>query len=785
MRIRAKIFLFIIITSSILFAGVIGFIIFRYRGFSIQEANRMASVYAQNASDNIRAALEKDLGVCETLTYSFGGIYDLNAEARDQLYTRMLVNVLRNNPQYLSVWMSWEMRFIQPGYTKNYGRKRTAAYRESGIVKISLDTPDMDGDNVAGVYYQSKISKKDMLVNPYYDLYSPDSGSDSIFQTSIAKPILIDGEFAGVVGIDITLERFQDMVKSVKPFENSYALLLANNGVIISSPNMENAGDSIVAAYPGLGMFDVSGKIKSGQKFAFNYTDSTGVSNFVAFSPIKIGNIETPWSICIVAPTTIIEEQVIKNFNLSLIIGLSGIFIFALITLFIAQNITRPLEQAISILKDLDKGIIDFSKKLKGKSRDEIGEMGRSINNLMDTLYKTADFAKKIGQGDFNVDYQALSPQDVLGNALIEMQKNLSTGQEQEEIRQLERKKQTWAQEGLSELGEVLRKSGDNFEDYLLSILSQLVKILKADQGAIFLLNSYSGQKPFLELMTAYAYEKRKSLQSRVEIGESLVGRCFQEKEIIYMTNIPEGYTFIASGLGAQSPRCLFLMPLLFEDEPFGVIELASFRQFADFEIEFLKSSGERVASSISIMQKNVQTKELLAQYQVQSDELRIREGMMQENLQELQKLQEEAVTREKETEGIIEALANIGSIVWYDTQGNITNIKDSSLKLAGLTEKDVIGKNQSEYAMEAIEDPKAFKAFWDDLRRGQPRRRLFKTETKTGYLYISELYTPIYDKSGKIEKIINIGFNITEQKLLEEEIDRLKEEIELLKARQ
>jgi methyl-accepting chemotaxis protein len=157
---------------------------------------------------------------------------------------------------------------------------------------------------------------------------------------------------------------------------------------------------------------------------------------------------------------------------------------------------------------------------------------------------------------------------------------------------------------------------------------------------------------------------------------------------------------------------------------------------------------------------------------------------LMQENLQELQKLQEEAITREKETEGIIEALANIGSIVWYDTSGNITNIKDSNLKLAGLTEKDMIGKNQAEFAIEAIEDPLAFNAFWEDLRRGQPRRRLFKTDTQTGQLYISELYTPIFDKTGKIEKIINIGFNITEQKLLEEEIDRLNQEIEFLKGK-
>jgi len=248
------------------------------------------------------------------------------------------------------------------------------------------------------------------------------------------------------------------------------------------------------------------------------------------------------------------------------------------------------------------------------------------------------------------------------------------------------------------------------------------------------------------------------------------------------MTNIPEGYTFISSGLGSESPRCLFLMPLLFEDEPFGVIELASFRELADFEIDFLKSTGDRVASSISIMQKNVQTKELLAQYQLQSDELRLREQMMQENLEELQKIQEEAVIKEKETAGIIDALGDIGSIVWYDLNGKILNIKDKNLVILGLTEKALIGKNHSEFAVEAKEDPIAYREFWDDLRNGRSRRRLLKNETKVGFLYTSELYTPIINKEGKPDKIINIGFSVTEQKKLEEDIEKLKEEIDGLK---
>ncbi|MDF1546783.1 MAG: cache domain-containing protein [Bacteroidales bacterium] len=782
MRIRAKIFLFIFITSFIVFAAVIGYIVFNYRNYSIKEANRLANIYATHASSYVKNTLEKDMAVCQTLSQGFIDYDKIPASLREQIYKDVLKNVLKGHPEYLSVWMSWELRFIEPGYTKKYGRKRTVTVRESGVVNFYVDTIELSGDSYGSGYYESKISGEDVLMDPYYYVYSQTEGGDSILETSVAKPIIIDGEFAGIVGIDLTLGRFQEIIQGIKPFENSYAMLISNSGVIISSPEENNVGDSLLQKFPQLSNFDVLNKIKSGTEFSDNFADSTGFSNYVSFSPIKVGNSKNSWSVCLIVPANVVEKEAIGYFNRSILIAIIGILLFSIITLIIAQRLTIPLKQTTSILKDLDKGIIDFSKKLKVRSRDELAEMGRSLNNLMDTLYKTAEFAKKIGQGDFNAQYKSLSEHDVLGNALVDMQKNLQVGQEQDEINQLERRKITWAQDGLSELGEVLRNSTEKFEDYLLNILSQIIRYVKAEQGAIFLLNNDNPVHQYLELRSAYAYNKKKALESQMEIGEGLVGRCFQEKEVIYMTNIPEGYTFVSSGLGGHEPRCLFLMPLLFEDEPFGVIELASLHELADYEIEFLKSIGERVASSVSVTAKNVQTKELLEQYRIQSEELHSREQMLQENLKELQKIQEDASTKEKETTGIIEALAGIGSIVWYDMQGNILNIRDKNLADAGLSEKELIGKNQRNYAPEAIENPEEYQRFWDELRAGITRRRLFTIDSKRGKIWISEIYTPITDNSGNFVKVVNIGFDITEQKILEEKIEKLQEELEKLK---
>ncbi len=782
MRIRAKIFLFIFITSFIVFALVITYIAFNYRNYSIQQANKLVNIYVQNAANSAKITLEKDLTVCETVAESFKDYDKIPKNLREPIYNDILKNVLAGHPEYLSVWMSWELRFIQPGYTNKYGRKRTVAIRDAGVISFVIDTAELGGDNIGSIYYQSKISKKDVLVDPYFYVYSQKDGGDSVLETSIAKPLIIDGEFAGIIGIDITLNRFQNIIDETRPFENTYALLVSNNGTIISAPEPGMEGDSLLSKFPVFVKNDVLQNIKEGKNFSFVFSDSSGVSNYVSIAPIQIGKTITPWSICLIVPSKVIEKESITYFNISLLIGSFGILLFSLITLMIARRITLPLKQTTSILKDLDKGIIDPSKKVHVRSHDELAEMGKSLNNLLDTLSKTAEFAKKIGEGDFNAQYTALSNFDVLGNTLIEMQKNLRVGQEQEEIRQFERLKLNWAQEGLSQLGEVLRTSTDNFEDYLYVILGQIVNYLKADQGGIFILNTLDSEHHYLELLAAFAYNKKKSMQAKIEIGESLVGRCFQEKEVIYMTNLPEGYTFVSSGLGGHEPHCLFLMPLLYEDEPFGVIELASFREFADFEIEFLRSIGERVASSTSIMQKNVQTKQLLDQYQIRSEELSRREQTLQETLIELQKTQEDDSIKEKETEGIVEALNKIGSIVWYNLGGTIINIRDSNINTLMRTDKEMIGKNHSEFEPEVKTDMEAYKKFWNDLKAGHTKQRTIKRKTKKGDIWLFETYTPIKDKSGMTYKIISIAIDITEQKKLQDEIERLELEVINLK---
>ena len=89
-----------------------------------------------------------------------------------------------------------------------------------------------------------------------------------------------------------------------------------------------------------------------------------------------------------------------------------------------------------------------------------------------------------------------------------------------------------------------------------------------------------------LEMKACYAFDRKKFTEKQVCPGEGLVGTCYPKGEPIYMTEIPDEYITITSGLGDANPRALLICPLKVNDEIFGVIELASFQPLEAYQLD-------------------------------------------------------------------------------------------------------------------------------------------------------------------------------------------------------
>jgi methyl-accepting chemotaxis protein len=289
-------------------------------------------------------------------------------------------------------------------------------------------------------------------------------------------------------------------------------------------------------------------------------------------------------------------------------------------------------------------------------------------NNLIN-VQANITFAEEISKGNLNVKVKA-NEDDALSKALLNMQESLVAANERE---QQERFKTV----GLAEIGDILR-ANHNLNALAEEVIVKLVKYMKANQGGIFILNEDSST-PYLELAACYAYERKKHLEKRIDIGEGLVGQAVQENDTIYLTDVPNHYINITSGLGGANPTSVLIVPLRINDKIEGVIELASFNNFQKYEIEFVEKLGESIASTISSVKINERTKHLLEESQIQTEAMRAQEEEMRQNMEELAATQEEMDRKRAEMEKLVEESE---SRAWQlaSSEKNIKSIVEGAL---------------------------------------------------------------------------------------------------------
>jgi PAS domain S-box-containing protein len=327
----------------------------------------------------------------------------------------------------------------------------------------------------------------------------------------------------------------------------------------------------------------------------------------------------------------------------------------------------------------------------------------------------------------------------------------------------LEDQKQNWTTQGLAKFGEILRQNNDDMQDFSYHIISNLVKYIDANQGGIFMVNDDDKNDVFVELLAFYAYERRKYMEKRIEPGVGLIGRCVQEQKTIYMTELPEEYIKITSGLGQSVPNALLIVPLKVNDEIFGVVELAGFNAFEDHVIKFVEEVGESIASTISTTKINIRTTQLLEQSQQQSEEMAAQEEEMRQNMEELQATQEEADRRSTEMQGLVDALNTANLVIEYDLNGNIIEVNDNYIQLVGTTKDQLIGTHHTDNMQLTKTQKKEIEQFWIDLRNGIAKKETDHVEfSGKEYVFVAT-YTPILDENGKPVKVLKIATDITE----------------------
>jgi len=395
----------------------------------------------------------------------------------------------------------------------------------------------------------------------------------------------------------------------------------------------------------------------------------------------------------------------------------------------------------------------------------QLDELSARIRQETGKNEEIKGFIHSLIAGELQSSVELSLTDQTLAETLNNLRDSLTRNRKMERQRRLDERQRNWISEGLAEFGDILRMHSLELETMSYAVISDLVRYLEANQGALFLAREDEGEQ-YLEMVACHAYKRKKFPGKKVAWGDGLIGAAALERKGYYTDKISDGYLSITSGLGKANPRYLLIEPLVWNDKVFGIIEIASFNRLEEYKIQFVQRVAENIATTISTMESNLRTEQLLKETTAQADQLLVQEEQVRRNMEALTLAQEEGA---KQAEIFISFTNTVNHTLMradYNTDGNLIYANTRFLKKLGYSgNREVEGKHISMFINE--KDHSWFNSLWAQLSKGGTHfEGYMKHETKMGQdLWTMATYTCVRRDDGSVEKILFLAIDSTEQK--------------------
>ncbi|MGW0284538.1 HAMP domain-containing protein [Streptomyces sp. NPDC003236] len=344
-----------------------------------------------------------------------------------------------------------------------------------------------------------------------------------------------------------------------------------------------------------------------------------------------------------------------------------------------ANNLTGQVRNIALVTTAVARG--DLSKKIDVDARGEILELKTTINTMVDQLSAFADEVTRVarevgtegrlgGQAEVegvsgtwkrltenvnelagNLTRQVRAIADVASavaegdltrsitvdasGEVADLKDNINSMVESLRETTLANQEQDWLKTNLARISALMQGHRD-LPVVAELIMDELVPQVSAQYGAFYLAeDGESG--PELRLVGSYGRPEEDNRPARIPFGRSLVGQAARSRRTIAVDELPAGYVTISSGLGQVEPTALLLLPILFEEQVLGVIELASVTTFTPVQRDFLQQLVDTIGVNVNTIVANARTDELLEESQRLTSELRSRSAELQARQEELQ----------------------------------------------------------------------------------------------------------------------------------------------------
>jgi methyl-accepting chemotaxis protein len=313
-----------------------------------------------------------------------------------------LKSQLDANPGVLAVWVGMEPNALDgkdaaaantPG---SDAAGRFVPYWNRGSGRVELEPlVDFDKDG-AGDYYQlPKRLMREVAIEPYSYVVA----GKSLLIMSLVVPIIENGKFIGVAGVDIATDGIGDELKSVKPFDTGSVSLISNGGLWVGYANRDHLGKPIGQTNEKLK--EALPAIKDGRSHShLSFSKSLNTEVTQLFVPIQIGTTRTPWSIMVNLPMDKIQAPKVQLRNAILIGALVLTAILVLALWYSTRHIVgTPLRRIINTVQALTSGnhAVEVTDRDRG---DEIGAINNALQLFKENAGRVAEMEEQRRQDE-------------------------------------------------------------------------------------------------------------------------------------------------------------------------------------------------------------------------------------------------------------------------------------------------------------------------------------------------------------------------------------------------
>ena len=277
-------------------------------------------------------------------------------------------------------------------------------------------------------------------------------------------------------------------------------------------------------------------------------------------------------------------------------------------------------ETITQLTESIAKGKLDIEYKIKG----EEDKLGFAVLKLVEYLQNILKQANAISRNDFSSSIEVQSKDDELSRALITMTDILRASYYQN-------KKEIFISEGISKFNSAIVGIND-IQELSKNAITTLCHHVEAKSGVVYIVEE---NKEILSLIASYAFSIRANLANRFKVGEGIVGQVALEKEEILLTNISDEL-IIQSATTSLKPKNIYTLPIMHEEELFGVLEIVSLEEIGELEQEYLRKVIAILATALFTAKQNSKIKELLEKSQRAYEELQASNEQMEEQQEEL-----------------------------------------------------------------------------------------------------------------------------------------------------